>query len=452
MTGSAVARASVILAAGKGKRMKSPLPKVLHQVGARTMIDRAIDAAVELGCKPVIVVVSEGAVRAHVSARLGEGAVVIQEKPLGTGHAVLAARGALEGFSGDLLISFGDVPLLTASAAEPLFELRRSGAEIAVLAFEAAEPGAYGRLILGGGGVLERGVEAKDATPEELAIRVCNSGVLVAPAARLFGLLQRVGNDNAQGEYYLPDILGMAVEQALPVRIAFADEASVMGVDSQAALATAEAVFQERCRSELLAAGVTLVAPATVHLAFDTSIAPGAVIEPYVVFGPGVSVESGAVVRSFCHLEGAVVRTGARVGPFARLRPGADIGPEAHIGNFVEVKNVKVGEGAKANHLAYLGDGAVGAAANIGAGTIFCNYDGFDKYFTTVGEAAFIGSNSALVAPVTIGKGAYVGSGSVITADVEADALALGRGRQTAKRGWAAQFRERKLREKAGRS
>ncbi|HEY5072891.1 MAG TPA: bifunctional UDP-N-acetylglucosamine diphosphorylase/glucosamine-1-phosphate N-acetyltransferase GlmU [Caulobacteraceae bacterium] len=446
-------RAAVILAAGKGERMKSPIPKVLHVLAGRTLIDHAIDTAQALDCAPILVVVGAHApkVRAHVAARLGEAAIVVQDPPLGTGHAVLAARQALSGFIGEVIVTFSDVPLLTAATARGLFALRDHGADIAVLAFEAAVPGAYGRLILGGHGTLMRGVEAKDASPEELAITTCNSGVLVTDAARLFALLGQVGADNAQGEYYLPDILGLATEQAMSVRAAFAEEAEVTGINAQAELAAAESAFQRRRRAELMAAGVAMAAPETVHLAWDTKVAAGARIEPFVVFAPGVSVEAGAVVRSFCHLEGAVVRAGALVGPYARLRPGADIGEEAHIGNFVEVKQVRIGKGAKANHLAYLGDGAVGAGANIGAGTIFCNYDGFDKFDTHVGDGAFIGSNCALVAPVRIGAGAYTGSGSVITRDVAGDALALGRARQVEKAGWAAAFRARKLREREGR-
>jgi bifunctional UDP-N-acetylglucosamine pyrophosphorylase/glucosamine-1-phosphate N-acetyltransferase len=443
-------RAAVILAAGKGERMKSPRPKVLHRVGGRTLIDHAIDAAEALGCAPIIVVVGPHApaVRDHVAARLGEAALAVQDRPLGTGHAVLAAREALAGFDGDVIVTYADVPLLTQAAAERLFALREAGAAIAVLGFEAAVPGAYGRLIMGGGDLLERMVEAKDANAEELSITTCNSGVLAASATLLFELLAEVRADNAQGEYYLPDIVGLATGRAMSVRAAFADEAEVAGVNSQSELAAVEAAFQTRRRAELMAAGVTMPAPASVHLAWDTRIEPGVIVEPYVIFAAGVSVEAGAVIRAFSHLEGARVGAGAIVGPYARLRPGADIGEDAHIGNFVEVKKVKVGKGAKANHLSYLGDGTVGAGANIGAGTIFCNYDGFDKWDTHVGENAFIGSNSALVAPVTIGEGAYTGSGSVITRDVGANALALGRGVQTEKAGWAIGFRARKAREK----
>jgi len=444
-------RAAVILAAGMGERMKSPLPKVLHPVGGRPMLDHAIDTALALGCERVVVVVGAHApaVRAHVVARLGEGAAAIQEPPLGTGHAVGAARHALAGFEGDVVVTYADVPLLTPAAVQPLFDLRAEGADLAVLGFEAADPAAYGRLVMGAEGRLRRIVEARDSSQQELAITQCNSGVLAADARMLFDLLGRLGNDNAKGEYYLTDVIGMAADAGLCVRAAFAAETELAGVNSQAELAAVERAFQQRRRTELMAAGVTMISPETVHLAWDTRLAAGVVVEPFVVFAPGVDVERGAVIRAFSHLDGARVRAGALIGPYARLRPGADIGEAAHIGNFVEVKKVKVGAGAKANHLSYLGDGVVGAGANIGAGTIFCNYDGFDKFDTHVGDGAFIGSNSALVAPVTIGDGAYTGSGSVITRDVAANALALGRGSQVEKPGWAEAFRARKRAEKA---
>ena len=439
-------RAAVILAAGQGTRMKSILPKVLHRVGGRAMLDRAVDAAQALGCERIVVVAGAGGspVSAHAAKRLGEGAVAVQDPPLGTGHAVLAAREALAGFEGDVVITYGDVPLLGAADIAPLFALRAAGADLAVLGFEAADPGAYGRLIQGADGALEKIVEAKEASPAELAVRACNSGVLAAPASLLFELLDQVRNDNAKGEYYLTDVVSLARAAGLMARVAFAPEAAVMGVNSPAELAVAEAAFQQARRAELMAAGVNLVAPETVHLAWDTQIAGGVVVEPYVVFAPGVTIETGAQIRAFSHLEACHVGEGALIGPYARLRPGADIGPQAHIGNFVEVKNVKLGKGAKANHLTYLGDGAVGEGANIGAGTIFCNYDGFDKAKTHIGAGAFIGSNTLLVAPVTVGAGAFTGTGSVITEDVAADALALGRARQVEKPGWAAAFRAMK--------
>jgi bifunctional UDP-N-acetylglucosamine pyrophosphorylase / glucosamine-1-phosphate N-acetyltransferase len=445
-------RAAIILAAGQGTRMKSPLPKVLHRVAGRTLVDGAIDAAEALGCGRIVVVVGAHSheVGEHVRGRLGEAATAVQDPPLGTAHAVLAAREAIGDFDGDVLITTGDAPLLTAEAITPLFAARAAGADVAVLGFHAADPTGYGRLVLKGDAV-ERNVEHKEASAEELAIDACNAGVYVVGARLLFGLLAEVGNANAKGEYYLPDIIAGARKWGMSVRAAFAPEEAVMGVNSQIELAAAEAAFQRGRRAALMAEGVTMTAPETVFLSFDTRIAGGAQIEPNVVFGPGVTVEAGAVIRAFSHLEGASVRPGAIVGPYARLRPGADIGSGAHIGNFVEVKNVKVGEGAKANHLSYLGDGTIGAAANIGAGTIFCNYDGFDKFQTHVGAGAFIGSDTALVAPVTVGDGAFTGSGSVITRDVAAGALALARGQQVEKAGWATAFREAKQSRKARR-
>ena len=444
------ARAAVILAAGQGTRMRSPTPKVLHRVGGRAMLDWVIDAAEALGCEKIVVVVGAGAdeVSAHVTARLGAGALTVQDPPLGTGHAVLAAKAALAGFQGDVVINYADGPTLTAADIEPLFDLRAAGADVAVLGFEARDPAPYGRLILGEGDRLMRIVEAREASPAELAVKACNSGVLAAPAALLFELLGKVRADNAKGEYYLTDVVGLANAAGKEVRVAFAPEEAFMGVNSQAELAVAEAAFQAKRRIELMEAGVSMVAPDTVHLSADTEVAAGAVIEPFVVFGPGVKIETRAVIRAFSHLEGCIVREGALIGPYARLRPGAEIGQDAHIGNFVEVKKVKVGKGAKANHLSYLGDGSIGAGANIGAGTIFCNYDGFDKNDTHVGEGAFIGSNSALVAPVSIGAGANIGAGSVITRDVAPDALGLARGEQVEKPGWAAAFRARKLAER----
>ncbi len=438
-------RAAVILAAGQGTRMKSPTPKVLHRVGGRTLLDHAIDAALALGCENVVVVAGAHSPQVGEHAAKRGVAVAIQDPPLGTGHAVLAAREALAGFSGDVVVTYADVPLLTAEAVAPLFDLRAKGADVAVLGFEAADPGAYGRLIIDPHGGLLRIVEAKDASEAELHVRHCNSGVLAADAGLLFDLLDNVGADNAKGEYYLTDVVGLARGRELSARVVFASEEAVQGINAQGELALAEAAWQRRRRAALMAEGVSMTASETVFLSWDTEVGAGALVEPNVVFGPGVRVEGRAVIRAFSHLEGAVVRAGAIVGPYARLRPGADIGEDAHIGNFVEVKKVRVGKGAKANHLAYLGDGTVGARANIGAGTIFCNYDGFDKHETHVGEGAFIGSNSSLVAPVRIGDGAFTGSGSVITKDVEEGALALGRGEQSAKAGWAARFRAAKL-------
>jgi bifunctional UDP-N-acetylglucosamine pyrophosphorylase/glucosamine-1-phosphate N-acetyltransferase len=435
-------RAAVILAAGQGTRMRSPLPKVLHKVAGCTLVDHAIDTAQGLGCDRIVVVVGAHSpqVGQHVEKRLGGGSTAVQDPPLGTGHAVLAAQTALADFEGQVVIMAADTPLMDAAAIQPLFDLP---ADVGVLGFEAKNPFGYGRLIIDDGQLLAI-VEEKEATAAQKAVKACNSGVIAAPARLLFDLLGRVTNANAKGEYYLTDIIGLANGQGLTVRAAFAPEEAMMGINSQGQLAEAEAVWQRTARARLMDAGVSMTAPDTVHLSHDTRIAGGAVIEPYVVFGPGVTVEAGAVIRAFSHLEGCMVRAGAIIGPYARLRVGADIGEQAHIGNFVEVKKVKVGKAAKANHLSYLGDGTVGARANIGAGTIFCNYDGYDKNDTHIGEDAFIGSDTALVAPVRVGARAMTGSGSVITQDVPDDALALARGIQANKPGWAAKFRAMK--------
>lgn len=440
------ARAAVILAAGQGTRMKSPLPKVLHPVGGRAMLDRAIDAAERLGCERIVVVVGAHSPQVGDAARkrLGEGCVAVQDPPLGTGHAVLAAKEALADFEGDVLVTYADTPLTEAEHVQPLFDLRDAGAELAVLGFEAADPGAYGRLIIAPSGELLRIVEAKDASETERLVTACNSGVLAADARLLFDLLGQVGSDNAKGEYYLTDVVSLAHARGLHARVAFASEEAVLGVNSQLELCHAEELFQRRRRREALENGVHMPAPHTVFFSYDTVVESGAVVEPNVVFAPGVRVAGGAVIRAFSHLEGARVAAGATVGPYARLRPGADVGPKAHVGNFVEIKNARLGEGAKANHLSYVGDGDVGARANLGAGTIFCNYDGFDKHRTIVGESAFVGSNCSLVAPVTVGAGAYTGSGSVITRDVSPDALAVTRPEQIERPGWAKTFRERK--------
>ena len=444
-------RAAIILAAGQGTRMKSPLPKVLHPVGHRAMLDHAIDAAEALGCDKIIVVVGNHSpqVRAHVEARLGTAAIAVQDPPMGTGHAVRAAAELLADFDGHVVVTYGDVPLLKAADIAPVFEGEHQG--VSVIGFEARDPGAYGRLIIEGDS-LTAITEAKEASADVLAITACNSGVMAAPSRLLFELLAEVKNDNAKGEYYLTDVVELARKRGAPTRAVFAAEDSVMGVNAQSELAQAEALFQQTQREHFLAAGVTMSAPDTVHFAYDTEIGAGTTIEPYVVFGPGAKVAENARIRSFSHVEGAKVASGAEVGPYARLRPGADLGENTKVGNFVEVKNARLDAGAKANHLSYIGDGHVGAKANIGAGTIFCNYDGFFKHKTTVGEGAFVGSNSSLVAPVTIGAGAMVGSGSVITRDVEPEALALARGEQTIKSGWAKRFMDTMRAKKAAKN
>lgn len=442
-------RAAVILAAGQGTRMKSPLPKVLHPVGGRTMLDRAIDAALGAGCDRVIVVVGAHSpqVREAAVKRVGEDNIALQDPPLGTGHAVNAARDLLKAFDGAVIVSYADTPLVSAAVLKPVFELAEK-ADLAVMGFDAADPGAYGRLVMHADN-LDAIVEAREATPEQRAITACNSGILACRGELLFSLLGEVKNENSKGEYYLTDVVGLAKARGLQPKVTMASENDVLGANSQAELAVAERVWQDGMRKAFMDNGVHMPAPETVFFSHDTRIEAGVVIEPNVVFAEGVSVASGAVIRAFSHLEGARIGPGALIGPYARLRPGADIGKDAHIGNFVEVKNVTVGEGANANHLSYLGDGSVGAKTNIGAGTIFCNYDGYFKYRTVIGAGAFIGSNSSLVAPVNIGDGAMTASGSVITRDIPADAMAVARGQQVDKAGWARAFRDRKASEKA---
>ncbi|MDZ4760206.1 MAG: bifunctional UDP-N-acetylglucosamine diphosphorylase/glucosamine-1-phosphate N-acetyltransferase GlmU [Alphaproteobacteria bacterium] len=436
-------RYAIILAAGKGSRMKSPRAKVLHEVGGRTMLGWSVALAADLGCKKTVVVVGPDApdVAAAAGRLVGAANVCVQLAQSGTANAVGAAAAALGGLKGDVIVLYADTPLIPVEAGERAFAELSRGASICVLGFEAAAPGRYGRLVMAVDGSLDAIVEANDASAEQLRIGFCNSGVMAAPVALMFELLGEVRNDNAKGEYYLTDLVALARGRGLSAAAARCEERDVLGVNSQGELAAAEAAFQEAARTRMLREGVTMTAPETVWLSHDTRLAPGATVEPHVVFGADVHVEAGAVIRAFSHLEGARVGQDALVGPYARLRTGARIGRQAHIGNFVEVKNVKVGEGAKANHLSYLGDGEIGAGANIGAGTIFCNYDGFFKYLTLVGENAFVGSNTSLVAPVSVGAGSYIGSGSVITEDVAPGALALGRGRQAGKEGWATDFR-----------
>ena len=436
-------RTAVILAAGKGTRMKSALPKVMHPVAGKPMVDWSIDLARTVGCERIIVVCSpdQAELHAHVDSKLGQGHVAIQSVPRGTGDAVKAAAPSIGTDDGTTVVLYGDTPLIRPEAINGLIETVEAGKSVGVLGFEAAVPGAYGRLIRSAEGHLDRIVEAREATPDELAVSLCNSGVMAARTKTLFELLEGVTNDNAKGEYYLTDIVGLAVGNGGTCSVVECDEADVQGVNSRSELAAANAAFQARRRMEVMAEGVTLEAPETVFFSHDTQIGQDAYIEPNVVFGPGADIAPGARIRAFTHIEGARVATGAVVGPYARIRPGADIGEDCRIGNFVEIKNVRMDAGAKVNHLSYAGDGTIGADANIGAGTIFCNYNGFEKNQTHVGAGAFVGSNSALVAPVTIGDGAYVGSGSVITKDVAPDALAVARGRQIEREGWAITYR-----------
>ncbi|MEL6828697.1 MAG: bifunctional UDP-N-acetylglucosamine diphosphorylase/glucosamine-1-phosphate N-acetyltransferase GlmU [Pseudomonadota bacterium] len=440
-------RAAIILAAGQGTRMRSSLPKVLHAVGGKAMIDWSVDLAKRAGCETIIVVTSPNAsqVGEHVLAVDATVSIATQDPPLGTGHAVQSAQEALAGFSGHAVVLYGDTPLIQSDAIDALFAQLEAGADLGVLGFHADDPGAYGRLVTDPSGDLKAIVEARDASDEQLRITLCNSGVMAGRADRLFELLDQISNDNAKGEYYLTDIVGISNGEGRRSAIIECPESDVLGVNSRVELASAEAAFQDRFRTHLLQQGVTMTAPETVFFSHDTLIEADVTIEPHNVFAPGVQIASGCRIRSFCHLEGASVAEDCEIGPYARLRPGTRLEAGVKIGNFVEVKKTKMGAGAKANHLAYLGDGDVGAGANIGAGTVFCNYDGFFKYQTVIGEGAFIGSNSALVAPVKIADGAYIGSGSVVTEDVEADSLAIGRARQTGKAGWASGFRDRML-------
>jgi bifunctional UDP-N-acetylglucosamine pyrophosphorylase/glucosamine-1-phosphate N-acetyltransferase len=438
-----MSKAAVILAAGQGTRMKSALPKVLHKVAGLPLLGHVMVALKDASVDRIVVVTSPAgeAVRDYVKAWGADSA--IQHQQLGTGHAAASAQQALADFTGTLVIVNGDMPLVTGAViAECLKAQARTG--LAMLAFEAADPAAYGRVLLTPDGFLNRIVEYKDASDSERSITLCNAGCYAAEADKFFRWAGSLKNDNVQKEYYLTDVPAIARTDGIKCAIAVADEVSVTGVNSRAELAAAEAKFQARARMRLLADGVTMTAPETVFLAYDTAVENDVEIEPFVVFGPGVSVKTGARIRSHSHLEGATVAGGAIIGPFARLRPGARIGEDAHIGNFVEVKNAVIEKGAKANHLSYLGDARVGAGANIGAGTITCNYDGFTKQVTDIGAGAFIGSDTALVAPVKIGDGAITAAGSVITEDVAADALAIARGTQTQKPGWAKAFRERK--------
>ncbi|VAV92010.1 N-acetylglucosamine-1-phosphate uridyltransferase / Glucosamine-1-phosphate N-acetyltransferase [hydrothermal vent metagenome] len=439
-------RAAIILAAGHGSRMKSDLPKVLHKVGGRSMFDWLVALVREAGAARIAAIVGTQTplVKQAAINALGGGGVAIQDPPNGTGHATACASEVLAGFDGNALVVFADSPLITPATIERVFAALDAGAAVAVLGFEPDVPGAYGRLVENATGDLLQIVEAKDASAEQLAIGLCNSGVVATDAKLLFELLSEVTNDNANGEYYLTDIVALAVARGLTAKAVRASEEEVLGVNSRTELAMAEQIFQSRARQQALDAGVGLLAPETVFFSFDTELEADVVVEPNVVFGPGVSVKSGALIRAFSYLEGARVNEDTVIGPYARLRPGTLVKGGAKIGNFVEVKKTTVREGAKISHLSYIGDADVGANANIGAGTITCNYDGFDKYRTEIGEGAFIGSNTALVAPVSIGDGAIIGAGSVITKRVPADAMAVARGKQKIIDGWAVGFRNKK--------
>ena len=448
--------AAIILAAGKGTRMKSALPKVLHPLAGRPMVGYVVDAVAKLRPHRTVVVV--GRDMDDVAAAVSPCTIAIQDPPRGTGDAVLATRRALKGFTGDVLVVFGDTPLLSGATMRRMIAARRrkisgkGGAKapaIVVLGMRPDDPGAYGRLITAADGSLEAIVEYRDATPAQRRIGLCNSGVMAIDGRYLFKLLDQVGTNNAQGECYLTDIVEIARSEGHACAVVEGSNDELLGINSRAELATAEAIIQRRLRAAAMADGATMLDPDSVTLNYDTKLGRDVVIEPNVFFGPRVQVADNVIIKAFCHIEDTRIDVGATIGPFARLRPGAMIGAGAHIGNFVEVKKSDIEPGAKVNHLTYIGDARVGRAANIGAGTITCNYDGFTKSHTDIGAGAFIGSNSSLVAPVKVGDGAVVGAGSVVSRDVAPNALALTRAAQREILGWAERNRKAKQKAKA---
>ena len=443
--------AAIILAAGKGTRMKSDRHKVLHPIAGRAMLDHLMASVEELGPERLAVVVGAG--RDQIEAAVGaRAATCLQEPQLGTGHAVAQAEGALAGFAGDVLVLYGDVPFVKTATMRAMLE-RLHGADspaAVVLGFEPADPLAYGRVIADDDGRIIKMVEYKDADEGERATRLCNSGLVAARAADLFALLARVGNDNAQGEYYLPDIVNIAIADGRTCAVIVAETPDeVAGINSRAELAAAESRWQAVRRNRAMDEGATLIAPETVFFSWDTQVGRDVTIEPNVFFGPGVAIADNVLIRANSHIEGATLASGVKVGPFARLRPGTVLEEGSFVGNFVEVKNAVLGEGAKASHLTYLGDATIGAGANIGAGTITCNYDGYFKHKTVIGERAFIGSNSALVAPVTIGSDAIVAAGSTVSRDVAPGELRMVRAEQLVKPGWADRFHDAMKKKKA---
>ena len=423
--------------------MHSRVPQVMHELGGRTLLAHVISAAKSAGTRDIAVVVGpdHDTVRAEARRIVPEAQIFEQRERRGTAHAVLSARKAITRGADDILIIFGDTPLVRAQTLAKLRAALADGAAVAVLGFRPADANGYGRLLLQEN-ELAAIREERDASPEERKIGFCNGGLMALAGDHALGILKRIGNKNAKGEYYLTDAVAIARDMGLKAKAIETSEDDVRGINTITQLAETETVLQQRLRAAAMEAGVTMVAPETVFLSADTKFGKDVTVEPNVVFGPGVTVEDGATIRSFSHLEGARVGKGARVGPFARLRPGADLGKDVHIGNFVEVKEAKIEAGAKANHLTYIGDARVGAGANVGAGTITCNYDGVAKHHTDIGKGAFIGSNTALVAPVRVGDGAYIGTGTVVTKDVPAGALAIARTKQTVKEGWAKRLRQ----------
>lgn len=444
----------IILAAGKGTRMESDLPKVLHHLAGAPMLLHVMKSSATLEPERLVIIAGHGADAVGAVARdYSETAqVVLQSEQLGTGHAVSQAKSAMADCTGDVIVLYGDTPFVRPETLQALLAARKT-ADIVVLGFQAANAGRYGRLVMQGSAV-SRIVEYKDASEQERAITFCNSGVICAKADILFSLLEAVGNDNASKEYYLTDIVQLANDRNLSVAAVHCDEAETMGINSRAELAQAEASFQSRTRMEMMALGVSLTAPETVYFAYDTVLGRDSQVEPNVVFGPGVTVENGARIRAFSHLEGCHISSGAVVGPYARLRPGTELAENVRIGNFVEIKNARIEDGAKVNHLSYIGDANIGEASNIGAGTVTCNYDGVGKHHTEIGASVFIGSNTMLVAPVTVGDAAMTASGSVITKNVEPGALAIARSEQSNKPGLAvklfAMLRRKKVKQQEG--
>ncbi|MCQ8184616.1 bifunctional UDP-N-acetylglucosamine diphosphorylase/glucosamine-1-phosphate N-acetyltransferase GlmU [Parvularcula maris] len=439
------ALAVIVLAAGHGSRMRSETPKVLHKIAHLPMLGHCLRVARRLDAERLGVVIGAGGekVRTALPALDERAEIAVQDPPQGTGDAVRQAMPLLDGFEGTVLVLYGDTPLLTEETLRRMTRRIEDGAGLVVLGFEPQDPGPYGRLITNEAGELQHIREAKDASPEELAVRLCNSGVMAFDSNYLASELPKLQNDNANEEYYLTDLAGLIREAGGRVLVETAPEDEVLGVNNRVELAEAERIFQDRRRRELMEAGVTMSDPRSVYLAYDTEIAPDCVIGQNVVFGPGVRLERGVEVKPFSHLEGAVMEEASAAGPFARLRQGTKLGPKSAIGNFVETKKAVLGEGVKAGHLTYLGDVEIGAGTNVGAGTITCNYDGYGKYKTTIGANCFIGSSTMLVAPVTIADGGFTGSGSVITRNVEADALGVARGKQRNIEGWAAAFRQK---------
>jgi bifunctional UDP-N-acetylglucosamine pyrophosphorylase/glucosamine-1-phosphate N-acetyltransferase len=443
--------AVVILAAGQGTRMRSDTHKVLHPIASRPLLLHLVETVDRLGADKRIVVAGKGRDQVELALNGRDVVVAHQAQQLGTAHAVQQAESALAGYDGPVLILYGDTPFVAAETLRRMLDRLggESGPGVVVLASCPPDPLKYGRIILGEGDRIAKMVEYKDATEEERAVRLCNSGMMAVRSRDLFRWLAKVGNDNAAKEYYLPDIVNVAAAEGREAVVIEGDPYETAGVNSRAELAHLELEWQRRRREQVLHEGATLIDPESVWFAYDTKLGRDVTVEPHVVFGPGVEIADGATIHAFSHIEGAIIGAKASIGPFARIRPGTRLAERSKVGNFVELKKAEVGEGAKVNHLSYVGDTEVGARANIGAGTITCNYDGFGKYRTVIGAGAFIGSNTALVAPVTIGDGAIVGAGSVITRDVEADSLAVERSEQKGIAGWARRFRERMTRKAA---